>query len=312
MNRTALACIFLLLSAPVFATDDEEDNKLAHEKPDQGWFWYEQPKAPETKKPVEPPVEKSEKKGKVEQDKSEKHPISAAWLRENLPKLHERAIDDPTRENIQAYFYAQRAMMDKAQRYSEAAIAVVQSDPILDENNRIPISQFGKQGVLDKEYLSKKVALKYLASKVGGLFVFFDSKCEFCRLQARTVNAISKDFGFSVKYISMDGKGLPEIKDFENDNGHAKMLDLKVYPTTVFVAPPSTYLVVSQGVMSQSELTDRILTAATAKKLIPAELVNDINPWDRGVMTVEDLQDGATDNMDEFVKNVQEKLKKRY
>lgn len=52
--------------------------------------------------------------------------------------------------------------------------------------------------------------------------------------------------------------------------------------------------------------------AANDKKLIPADMVPDMNPWDRGVLTPEDLQDGATDNMDEFVKNLQEKLKKHY
>lgn len=224
--KRSLFLFLVVLSLPlsVLAADDgDEDARLAHEKPDQGWFWYEHPKEEsQAKKPVEQPVEKTEKKEKVEPDKSEKHPISAAWLRENLPKLHERAIDNPTRENIQAYFYAQRAMMDKAQRYSEAAINVVHTDPLLDENNRIPISQYGKNAVLDKEFLGKRAALKHLAGSVGGLFMFFDSRCDFCRTQARTVNAVAKDYGFSVKYISMDGKGLPEIPVFEKDNGHAK------------------------------------------------------------------------------------------
>lgn len=302
--------VVLFMPTSSFAAENESD-KLAHEKPDQGWFWYEHPKDEEKEKKEEKPkVKETQKDG--EPDKSEKRPISAAWLRENLPKLHERAIDNPTRENIQAYMYAQRAMMDKAQRYAEATKMVVESDPLLDENNRIPISQFGKEELLDKEYLGKKKALKYLASNVGGLFVFFDSKCDFCRLQARTVNAFAKDYGFAIKYISMDGKGLPEIKHFVKDNGHAQMLDLKVFPTTVFVSPPSTYLIVSQGVMAQDDLGSRILTAAQDKKLIPSDMVGDINPWDRGVLSPEDLEDGATDNMDEFVKNLQQKLKKHY
>lgn len=304
MKRLALLCLLLPLAA--FAADEDVD-KLAHEKPDQGWFWYEKPKDPP--KPVKP-TEKEEKKADTE--KKEKHPISAAWLRENLPKLRERAIDNPSRENIQAYMYAQRAEMDKAQRFAEAAKLVVQTDPLLDENNRIPLSQYGKNEVLDKEYLGKKKALKYLASNVGGLFVFFESTCDFCRLQARTVNGFAKDYGFAVKYISMDGKGLPEIPSFVKDNGHAQMLDLKIYPTTVFVAPPSTYMIVSQGVMAETDLIDRILMAATDKKLIPSDMTNDINPWDRGVLTPEDMDDGATDNMDQFVKNIQEKLKKHY
>lgn len=302
-----LICVF---AAPAVADDDD---KLAHPKPDQGWFWGELPQDPKPEKPAPKPVDKPPAEDKkAEPEKKEKHPITAAWLRENIPKLRERAIDNPTRENIQAYMYAQRVEMDKAQRFAEAAKLTVQTDPLLDENNRIPLSQYGKNEVLDKEYLGKQKALKYLAANVGGLFVFFESTCDFCKLQARTVNGFAKEYGFSVKYISMDGKGLPEIPTFDRDNGHAKMLDLKVYPTTVFVVPPSTYMVVSQGVMAESELGDRILMAATDKKMIPADMTDDINPWDRGVLTPEDLQDGATDNMDDFVKYIQKKLKKHY
>jgi len=305
MRSLALVIIAMMLLANQAAATE---SLAPSEKPDKGWFWYENPKDEEAQleKKKTAPAAASKKADK------EKKPMSAAWLREMLPKLQERAIDNPTKENLAAYFYATRVWLDKSQRFSEEGQKFIYSEPMLDENNRVPLAAFGKDEFMGKEFNSKEIALKHLAQKVGGLFVFFDSKCDFCKAQVKILNQMQTTYGFNIKYISMDGKGLPGIKDFVPDNGHAKMLDLKVFPTIVFAVPPSTYLVVSQGMMAKDQLGQRILTAASSNKLLPADMDKEVNPWDRGVLTVDDMQDGASDNPDEFVKYVKEKLKDRY
>ena len=75
-------------------------------------------------------------------------PFSAKWLQQNMPKLLERAIDSPNKENVEAYLYAQRVAMDKSQVYAESARRVVASDPFLDENNRVPLSTYAKPSFL--------------------------------------------------------------------------------------------------------------------------------------------------------------------
>jgi conjugal transfer pilus assembly protein TraF len=65
-------------------------------------------------------------------------PLSTAWFRKNLEKYRDRAIDDPSAENVAAYYYLQRVMMDKAHRFTDVAREVVMSDPFLDENQRRP------------------------------------------------------------------------------------------------------------------------------------------------------------------------------
>lgn len=57
------------------------------------------PAAPDTKTP--PTLKKDQTEA-----------FSAAWLRENLPRLMDKAIDDPTQENVAAYLYAQRALLE--------------------------------------------------------------------------------------------------------------------------------------------------------------------------------------------------------
>ena len=308
MKLSNLTFLFLAAFATSsVASNDPYPDYDATVKPDDGWFWYK--KEPEKKKEEHKKV-KPESAGAVEA--KEKKPMTAAWLREMLPKLRERAIDDPSKENLAAYFFVQRVEMDKAQRFSKAAQQYVYSEPLLDENNRVPLSTYGKNNFMSKEFVSKENTLKYLAKEVGGLFVFFDSKCDFCKAQVNIINQMKKSYGFTVKYISMDGKGLPGISEWEPDNGHAQMLDLKVYPTTIFAVPPKSYLVVSQGIMAKDQLSDRILAAATSKKLLPEAMEKSVNPFERGVLTVEDMQDGASDDPDEFVKYIKEILKNRY
>ncbi|BEI26481.1 conjugal transfer protein TraF [Vibrio cholerae] len=46
--------------------------------------------------------------------------ISESWLKDNLNILLERAIDNPTEENVRKYFYAQKVMLDLAKKRAEA------------------------------------------------------------------------------------------------------------------------------------------------------------------------------------------------
>ena len=59
-----------------------------------------------------------------------------------MEHYRDKAIDNPSPENVAAYYYLQRVMMDKAQRFTDMARRVVMSDPLLDENQRRPIATF--------------------------------------------------------------------------------------------------------------------------------------------------------------------------
>ena len=295
------ACLALCsLTTPLFAADPgHENNGEYYNSKEEGWFWYKDPHE-EEKKEVPPPASVAPKKD----DK-----LSAGWLRANLQKLMDRAMDDPTEQNVAAYFYAQRVLLDKSQRFSEAAQQVTLTEPMLDESNRVPISTYGKRAFMETNYQAQEQALKYVASKVGGLFVFVDSTCSFCRAQSKTVNELAQRYGFTVKYISMDGKGIPEVQSFLKDNGLSKTINLKITPTTVLAIPPNNFIVVSQGVMAQEDLKRKILQAALMKEALPKELEAVVNPWDRGVLSAQDMEHGASDDpkaMTEYVKKALE------
>ncbi|RZI60424.1 MAG: conjugal transfer protein TraF [Pseudomonas sp.] len=295
------------LSLPAMAQEEPAAGQFFSRK-SEGWYWYIDPR--DEVKPEPPKVQPPKPSAKTAEP-AKAAPFSVEWLRTNMPKLLDAAINDPTKENVEAYLYAQRVTMDKSQRYAEQSQRVVAADPFLDENNRVPIASYTKPFFLRQAQEGKLEALKHVAT-VGGLWVFFDSKCNFCQPQVNTANELAKKYGLITKFISMDGKGLPNVKQFVRDSGQAKRLNLKITPTTVLVVPPNNFFVVSQGIMAQDQLSDRILLAADSNALLPKELSAKMNSYDRGVLTTDDTQQGRTDDPKVWVRYLKDRLESRY
>ena len=295
----------LLMGLAVPALADQSGQAFFQGK-EEGWFWYKDPKEGPVQAPPKsmPPLPAKPK---------ETEPLSVEWLKKQMPVLLDRAVDNPTRENVEAYLYAQRLAMDKSQRFSEMSQRVVYSDPFLDENNRVPIASFAKSSFLNGIDQAADASLKHLAT-VAGLWVFFDSRCEHCRVHAETIEAMRKKHGFVVKYISLDGKGLPNIPAWVPDQGQSRTLNVRMTPTTVLVAPPNHFLVVSQGMMAQSQLEERMLVAAESEVLLPQAMLADVRRYDRGVLKAEDTRGAGADGDDPaaWVKLLKDKLKGRY
>jgi conjugal transfer pilus assembly protein TraF len=295
------------LSLPAMAQEEPDAGQFFSRK-SEGWYWYFDPR--DEVKPEPPKVHPAKPAAKTPES-AKAAPFSVEWLRTNMPKLLDAAVNDPTKENVEAYLYAQRVTMDKSQRYAEQSQRVVAADPFLDENNRVPIASYTKPFFLRQAQEGKLEALKHVAT-VGGLWVFFDSKCNFCQPQVNTANELAKKYGLITKFISMDGKGLPNVKQFVRDSGQAKRLNLKITPTTVLVVPPNNFFVVSQGIMAQDQLSDRILLAADSNALLPKDLSAKMNSYDRGVLTTDDTQQGRTDDPKVWVKYLKDRLESRY
>jgi len=242
---------------------------------ERGWFWREPiPAPPQTPTSAPPPREipKAEKPPSSlpqEPAKATPPPLSAAWFRQNLDKVRDRAIDSPTRDNVAAFYYLQRVMMDKAHRFTDVARQVVMSDPLLDENTRRPIATFA---VHESNRIAAKATEESLASvaKQAGLLFFFRSDCAYCHLQAPLLKLLEQRFGFRVYAVSLDGQPLPGdlYPDFHTDHGQAQLLGVQVTPALFLVKPPNGLLPLAQGLLSLDELTMRILTMAHAEGLL--------------------------------------------
>lgn len=252
-----------------------------------GYYWYKQDPEPEEVKPEKPPVPTPAPAAKASAPKQIK-PMSSEWLRENLPKLMDLAVDNPTKENVANYMYAQRILLDKAQNFSEQVKTVVATDPFLDENNRMPLSQFAQAGFARGIGRAEEEALKFVAGKAG-LWVFVDTpdKCSACATYASEIiqgsggdAGVAKRYNFNSRVINVSTRdGLTA----------ARKLGLSVTPTTVLVVPPRGIYVVSQGLMSQSQLKERILIAAKSTEMLPQAMLKSINPYSNGILSTAEI-----------------------
>ena len=245
----------------------------------RGWFWYEVLPEPVLEKKSEPDLlkpapsqsETNDKQPKVEVPPptqitqippAEPAPLSSAWLRKNMESYLNQAIDDPSHENVAAFYYLQRVMMDKAERFTNAARYVVMSDPQLDETVRRPIATYAANEANHQAGVAAEQALKNIAGQAGILF-FFRSDCAYCHVQAPILSMLERAYGFKIYAVSLDGLPMPNglFGNFKLDRGQAALLGVEQTPAMFLMKPPKQIVPLSQGVLSLEEMTGRILLA---------------------------------------------------
>ncbi len=289
-----------------------DDTRAFYGGKEDGWFWYKDP-------PVIIPPEPPKQDPKQEVLPKGPAPFSVTWLRENMDRLRDDAIENPEdKEKVRAYLYAVRVMMDKAQNFADSAHDIANTDPLLDNNNRIPLGSASKTAALQLQKDARREIMGYL-SKRAGVWFFYDGKCGYCRSQIPLLNTFkTMNPGFRVRNVSMDGSTLPGLTgETVRDQGQAKRLGLKITPTMVMVAPPNTYAIVSQGLITSSDLEDKILMSARMANVIPEELLKKYQIYNKGVLTSDDLKTDSGERVDmtdpaQWVKFLQEKLQGRY
>ncbi|WP_448205387.1 conjugal transfer protein TraF [Azospirillum sp. sgz302134] len=282
---TALAlCILgappVLAGGASFYTHQVEGDRFI-DRHEEGWFWYKQDPEPEPEPEEEAPPPPAETPppeaapppaAPVPDAKPEPPMFSAAWLREKLPQQLEKAIDSPTRENVELYYLMQRVAMDKSNAFSDMAERVVTGDKVLDENNRRPIASFAANQVNKQSGDNADRQLADLAA-TSGLWFFYRSDCPYCHLQVQVLKALERLTNLKVMAIAVDGLPLPEnaYPNYVRDTGQAAMLGVDMVPALYLVHPPDGVQPLAQGVVAYDDLRKRILVAATRAGWISEE-----------------------------------------
>lgn len=255
--------------------------------------------------------------------KPQEKKVDAKWLQENYVLLETKVFNDPTKENAEAYAYMRRIVMDKSQRMGNAVDEAVRDDPLLNENNRVPYSSSGSISIRNANIQAQQDAVREM-SEVGGLLVFVDGSCRFCAMQMPIIDILSKKYGTKVLVISLDGiapKGYAGTT--VKDNGLYGKLQLKLTPSIVYVHKPkgytngadlNKYYTVSQGYYALDELTKMVSYAGFKSKLLSAQVQKDLDIWNRGVASVDDLNKLTLDanNPASFKQKIQPLLLQRY
>lgn len=290
-----------------------------YEDKERGWFWYEEPPAeeliePEPIAPSPQPVPEKKEEPSIAKSSGPK-PLSAEWFRKNMEKYRDKAIDDPTHENVSTYMYLQRVMLDKAEKFSEVSQRVVMADALLDENSRRPIATFGAFAKDEMSTKGTEKAAKKLA-EAAGLWFFYDSTCEFCVKQAGVLKGLMNAYGFKVLAIARDGAQLPggSFPDFTIDRGQSKKLGVDATPALFLVKPGENggAIQLGQGLLAGDEIIKRSIALAHQNGWLndnDYQETRKVNPIQIETRTIQNLDENIMDNPADLVKIIRNDLK---
>ena len=217
----------------------------------EGWFWYEPVQDSDTEQ-EEPPESSAIKANQ---------PLSTAWIRKNIGQYLDTAIDHPSKENVSNYLYLDRLVKEKAERFAHIGKQVIESDPMLDENVRRPISPAAAKIKDDMAYQAKEKALRKVA-KAAGLVFYYQGNCRLCHLQAKTVKLMKELYGFEVVAFSTDGILIAELPDSRIERLPHPKLNILAYPALFLMQPPDNTVSLRQGAISFTDLADRMIEVA--------------------------------------------------
>lgn len=232
----------------------------------EGWFWYQDPEPEPEPELIElpPPAPVSESQ------KSEDYlePFTLSWVKKNLEKYLEIAWNDPSPENVQAYFLLQRFAVDRAQKFSDVAQQVVIGNKLLDETMRRPLANFGTK-LADSAIVKEINSLLKKISEHAGIFFFFKSDCSYCEAQAPILKYI-EELGFHVMAVSVDGGQLQsaQFADTRQDSGQAQALGVTATPTIFLMTDKMEFEMLAAGAVSFQDLRNRIFIGALRRGII--------------------------------------------
>ncbi len=281
MNMRITTTAASIALATMFTNVSAEENQTLDPyftDSERGWYWYEQLPQEEKEKFVEKIVteqptliapkhqEKSEEKGPV--------PLSNAWYRENFDKYKDAAMSNPYDvEAMRTYLYLEKFMVDRAVAFGYEREKAVLSDPFLDSTTKKPLANFGLRAMNIEASQFRDGLLTELGGRTG-LFFFYRSDDIYSAHQSPLVKALERNYGFTIKAVSMDGKPLPnsDWPDYLIDDGKAQNIGVHQVPAIYLFNPnDSSFEMVTQGLQSLPDLRKRIILAAERAELVTAQ-----------------------------------------
>ncbi|WP_304526841.1 conjugal transfer protein TraF [Halomonas sp. I5-271120] len=261
-----------LASSPAHAQQSFWDNQ------DEGWFFYEPDPVPEEEPEEKPPEVKpvvipppDSKKPEEPPEPEEPAYLSAQWLKENLPRYHRAALDNPTDvETVAVYAYLKRVALDKAEQFTRTYQDALLKYPVLDENTNRSTASFASKALDDAAKEASARLLRTIGERTLGLFFFYEEDCAACIDQTRPLDWVRRKSGFDVQPISLDGSPLP-VTGFENyvvDEGQSDMLGIVTTPAIYLVIDSKTIVSVGQGGIAADDLAEAVIDQARMNNVI--------------------------------------------
>lgn len=261
MRTPLLIILALLTSTPTHAGEPADGEGRYFGDRERGWFWYQDP-PPEAEESEEAPPAAPLTLEEPSQDPQ-------AQLRQYQKRIDDAkalAVMQPTDDHVRRYIEVQKEAYDRSALFADTWRRVVWSNPTLDYSLEHPTNSVG--AALDQQQTRQRQAEAVAAlAESEGLFFFFSQSCPHCHSQSQILEQFSRRYGIKVMGISLDGGVLPEFPDARPDNGLAARLGVAVTPALYMVNPRTQEITpVGYGVITESELTQRIYTLTAARR----------------------------------------------
>ena len=240
LKRVFQAAAWLIMVMPGFCLAASFFNE--HQ---QGWFWYQDPKAFYSLKQKQP---------SLFSNPTEEMKTLQKGVEENI----NRAILYPTEENIKNYARTYQALAERSQQFSNAYKVMLLKNPDLDYSLQFPINPIAQTVYQKDKALLMEATVREFA-KTHGLFFFFKGRCHYCHVFAPAVKQFCDKYQVKVIPISVDGGVLPEFPNPVKDQYASIQFRVERVPSLFAVNPKTKQVVpVANGALSLDELEENI------------------------------------------------------
>ena len=254
------ACLVQTLHAETMRAEETTHwwDRSVWENPDRSYPWYPPERVvPPADEPLAPPPPAPRK--------SIRELTTTKDIRDELERLKDQAVINPTKENVRTYLEAQQYVMGKGSAFADMARRVVWETAELDYSLRRPTNALAIDTFKSERRDTRDQAIARLA-KENGLFFFFRSDCPYCHQLAPILKYLQDVHGIEVFPVSLDGGRLPQFPHAYPDNGISRVLEVAQVPA-LFLSSKTERRVqpIGYGVLAADEILERMYVLTQLK-----------------------------------------------
>ncbi len=224
----------------------------------EGWFWYEDRERKQEEKAIEQPKALPPPIVNVPPP-----PLTATeemvLIRKELEERLNKAILEPSEENVLAYMHMQQDWINQSAQFSQAWLKNLLNHPGLDSRLTAgPITQYGVQ--VQKQILreQREEKIHSLISSYG-LFFFYEGNSKISQAFSFVVKEFAKKYEWQVIAISCDGILIQGFENNQVNQGMTQRLGIEQFPSLFLVEPKQQLVVpIAFGLSSVDQIEENI------------------------------------------------------
>lgn len=239
------------MSIPALAENSKtSDKKKFYDDKKRGYYWYETKPIPEKndKENTSSPSQQVERKPPVTKSYEELWDMHPEDFQKYITEVQNYAIQKPTPENVERYYYVNMISSKKASAFASVAELVGQMNPDLSTDQTDPLTSPGRMAMAKMKTEDKERTI-YNAKDSFALIMFTQKGCGFCESQDGILTFFKRRYQWPVRNV-----------DINENPGFAASFGVETTPTIILIkkGDNENYLNVAVGVVSMEDLVQRL------------------------------------------------------